>query len=384
MNKRIVALVLIVLLSLATVDSLYCDYGTHTTLTPLNIIKSVRWDLHGNTVTIGNDYPVSGIELENGTLLATWANEQWSDYSLSNISGSLSKDGVNWSPPFILVNGNGYKVSEEQYVYNNGSLYEFYAISNETRWNETIEPSSLCIRELLDGTVSNWSSDTFVANWSHYLSLTSNPIQTDSGRWIIPVEYVDPINVSHGYSGTFYSDDFSSAGLQAHWAKGQNIEVKDDSMWELSIAQQSDESILGLIRYDNKGGHFWKTLSIDNGTTWSASAQSDIPSPNARPHIIRLQDSRILLAWNDISTDSQGGRNPLSVKILGGNAINLAQNNHQNEYHNMGIIQRRNGDIIILAATNDIPWSYWYFSGGISYVTQYVSGVQSYKVPQPF
>ena len=93
-----------------------------------------------------------------------------------------------------------------------------------------------------------------------------------------------------------------------------------------------------------------------------------------------MDDGEILLAWNDNPKE----RNPLSVAILNETATgifrkeNLAQNEYNHAYHNMGIIQRKNGNIVILTSSEDIPISYYYFPFGIFYTYQYNVGVQAY------
>jgi predicted neuraminidase len=363
----------------------YCDSLTHTS--PFNVVEGIRDNLFGHKVAHGSCYPVSGIQLANGSILATWST-LIDDYdNTDSINGSLSGDGgITWSEPFTLVKNRGYKLSEQQYVYNNGSLYEFYSTSNETKYLNGTEPSRVYVRQSLDGSVTNWSEDVMISNWTRYFAITSPPIQLTSGRWVIPVEYTipaeyaNPGNATHQYSSVWYSDDFFLKGLSAHWNQGGIIDNPTKSLNELSIVQTSNGNIVGLMRFDSIG-HFWETTSSDGGITWSNPKQSNIICPNARAHIMRLSDGRILLLWND----NQKERNPISVAILNPDATAIVSKTNITGraggiYHNMGIVQKSDGDVLILASTNDIPESYWQLPNGMFYVTQYASGVQAFNV----
>jgi hypothetical protein len=353
---------------------------TACTIVYIEYRGELRTDRQGFTVVTDSNYPASGIELANGSILATWSTLHDDYDNSSNINGSLSGDGgMTWSsPPFVLVKNQGNRVTEEQYVYNNGDLYGFYASIDETNASEGIEPSSLYIVRSLDGSVTRWGGPVLIANSTNLFSITSPPIKLTSGRWVVPIQYRDPLNISHGYSSVFYSDDNFTT-----WKQGGKINNDGVGLWELSIAQTNDGGITGLLRYDSLGMYFWQTRSYDGGITWSAPVRSSIPSPNARPHIMKLNDGSIILVWNN----NQHLRNPLSIALLNESATgilkskDIAKNGLGFVYHNLGVLQRSDGNIVILAATDgDIDWAYWQLPFGMRYVYSHASGIKSYIV----
>jgi alpha-L-rhamnosidase len=52
-------------------------------------------------------------------------------------------------------------------------------------------------------------------------------------------------------------------------------------------------------------------FSRDNGWTWSPTAQTSLPNPDAAVDAVRLRDGRILLAYNDASA----GRDSLRLAV---------------------------------------------------------------------
>jgi hypothetical protein len=299
-----------------------------------------------------NGYPVSGIKLRDGSILVAWSTGA-SDYDNSaSILGSISTDGgYSWSDSFILVKNRGKRLTEQQFMYSGENLYEIYSEINESG-NESAWLSTLYMRESLDGGAYNWSDDVEISNWSSLFTITSNPIQLKSGRWIFPVQYITTSsNFSHYYSSVFYTDNFT--GLSTKWLRGGIADNPNIPTNEMSIVQTDDGNITGLLRYN--GYHFLQTFSDDGGATWTVPRYSNIPSSDARPHIMRLSDGNIVLAWNDVSDSSP--RTPLSIAILNTSATglvsvtNLTLETQTEEYQNMGIIDLSNGDF--LAVTDE-------------------------------
>ena len=375
-KQSILVFISLIFFLLMVVLSLYTLYSVN-----------VRWVTNGHVITIGSDYPVSGIELANGSILATWTPMK-DDYDMTaNIIGSLSGDGgVTWSSPFVVVNNTGKKLSEEQYIYSNGSLFQFYDESDESNYQSGIEPSKFYVTKSLDGSVTNWSPVVKISEWPHYFTITSPPVRLTSGRWVIPVEYVSGVNISKGICSVLYSDDFDTNGLKAHWERGADISVLDHPLWEFAIVEATPNNLTGLMRDYLSDGGFWKSYSNDGGIAWGHPEPSGIPSPNARAHLAKLSNGKILLLYNNNPTY----RDPLSVAILNPSSTSILKstdldsNDLAHVYHNMGIVPKKDGGVVIIAATDDIALSYWSLPFGITFGDRYTAGVKAYIIDPSF
>jgi predicted neuraminidase len=78
------------------------------------------------------------------------------------------------------------------------------------------------------------------------------------------------------------------------------------------LAKQRDGTIIAFCRDSGPPpGRVMASLSRDNGETWSAARDTDIPNPGSSLEVIVLRDGRWLIVYND-STKS---RDNLTIAI---------------------------------------------------------------------
>ena len=129
-----------------------------------------------------------------------------------------------------------------------------------------------------------------------------------SGRWVLPYwneramlespsvnpESCSKLNGKEG-AGVLLSDDHGESWYPSETIRGRNTWLIENAVVEL----ETDDHLLMVFR--TKAGYVFRSESLDGGQTWTdASAMKDVPNPNSKIDMIRLQPSGLLaLAFND-------------------------------------------------------------------------------------
>ncbi|THF77328.1 sialidase family protein [Cohnella fermenti] len=154
-----------------------------------------------------------------------------------------------------------------------------------------------------------------LGNPVNYAVTYSNPIRTSTGRLVVTFGF------AIGDDGTFaagvaYSDD---NGLT--WTKSaSDLTIPsiggEGGVSETAIIERADGSLIIYAR-QQRGDKttLAESVSVNNGTTWSAAQDSDILSSNTFPALSRDEDGSILLNWS--GHNAMGGtsyqRNDLTI-----------------------------------------------------------------------
>jgi len=78
-----------------------------------------------------------------------------------------------------------------------------------------------------------------------------------------------------------------------------------------TLIQRSDDSILALLRPSDKYRRIGKSISLDNGRTWTPAVNMNLPNPYAAIDMVKLADGRVVLAFNN----NEHHRNPLTLAL---------------------------------------------------------------------
>ena len=282
------------------------------------------------------------VELSNGDLLAAWysgSGERTADDVL--IQGAWLKVGDEaWGPRFTMADTPGYPdcnpalfaapdrtvrlfwptILDHRWE---GALLK-YAVARDDgdrsgppRWTKEgvlhVTPTGFgpamdrAIRSLPDrvGDASRAALDRLSARSKEeiYQRLgwmpRVHPTVLPSGRWLLPL-----------YSDTFdgslvmISDDRGES-----WAAGEpmlgfgNIQP--------SLVRKADGTIVAFMRDNGEGHKIRVSTSGDEGRSWSAVADSDLPNPGAGIEAIRLASGRWAMAYNDTTK----GRYSLALSL---------------------------------------------------------------------
>ena len=119
--------------------------------------------------------------------------------------------------------------------------------------------------------------------------LRCKPLVTESGRWLF-FNY-DQLTDRYGYS---ISDDNGKSFERRYGGKKQSTPFDEGTAY-----QRRDGSIHLLAR--TKLGYIARSVSADDGESWTDGELTDIESPNTRLFISRTPSGRVLLVNNDDS-----------------------------------------------------------------------------------
>ena len=130
----------------------------------------------------------------------------------------------------------------------------------------------------------------------------THPLTLPSGRILLPL-YSDGFNASL----VAISDDSGDT-----WRASRPIIGLGPI--QPSLARQRDGTIVAFCRDSGPPpGRVMASLSRDNGETWSAALDTDIPNPGSSLEVIVLRDGRWLIVYNDSTTSRDNLTIALSV-----------------------------------------------------------------------
>lgn len=157
-------------------------------------------------------------------------------------------------------------------------------------------------------------------NGSGYWILANNrAMLLASGRIMLPICWVSDagiLGISEGYKcRSIYSDD----GGQT-WTSSPDVALLSMSLgWAEPAIVEISPGVLHMYARVQSGGRQYRSISTDNGQTWSAATQSTLVSPEAPVKIIKLSDGRLLAAHINNSVNQI--RRPLVLSVSLDNGI---------------------------------------------------------------
>ncbi len=290
-------------------------------------------------------------EAPNGDLLCWWlSGSNWEPATDNNVLLSRSTDrGKTWSEPTVLIRTDPQKGA--------GNLSSMHATDDG--------------RIIAFG--ANWPSDKHYTVW-HYFRMESadnghtwskrvpikirpeenigfgKPIVLSSGEYLFTTSFFEKrpiplrgkienlirakteseaVAISRSFHGNEKENQAHKFGTHLHgcsvliasdqeanWLEEHGaIKNRPLGLLESTVARL-DGSRLAMLMRAEWGGFLWRSDSADNGRTWSAAYQTDIPNPTSLPALINLPDGRIALIHN--ATGDFGkwrNRDPLSIWV---------------------------------------------------------------------
>lgn len=136
------------------------------------------------------------------------------------------------------------------------------------------------------------------------LLLYGPSLRLRSGRWMLPLH---THREREGSRSRFLISDVN----QENWKIHGDI-FSPPGCTEPTLVQLRSGEILCYMRYAEKGiGHIWRSISTDEGRTFSRPELTNLRNPNAGVHLTMSASGRLLLAYND----SYYFRTPLCVGV---------------------------------------------------------------------
>ena len=313
-----------------------------------------------------HNHASSLVELPNGDLFVCWyhgSGEREADDVV--IEGSrLRKGRAEWDRRFVLADTPGFPdTNPVMFVDSMQRLYLFWApiIANEwhtallkyriatdaRKWpiqwthqdNILLIPKNIAqrTREILgaDSKLVPKAEDKYFSRMGWFGRI--HPLELPSGRLLLPL-------YSDGYSFSLIaiSDD---RGL--NWTASEPI-VGHGGI-QPSLIRKNDKTIVAYMR-DNgpPPKRVQVSYSKDDGMTWTAAADTDIPNPGVSIEVVRLKSGNWLMVYNDL----ESGRYSLCAALSDDEGATWKWKRHlersdnkRNAYHYPSVIQTKDGEI---------------------------------------
>jgi len=219
-----------------------------------------------------------------------------------------SDSGVTWTDPqrlFDFPADGGDFGSGPCLVSKSGAIHLFGLDYYDFSFRDDVKSKSLLWHARSTDGGRTWSPVQHVPFGFRYTGSVNGALQLKSGRILVPISAMDfSRKMGVGVSVVPYSNDDGvtwkepvdqvafSTGAADWYESGAHepvaIELKDGRVWILPRAQD---------------GYQWEAFSKDGGGHWSPPQHSRFMSNQSAMAVLRLQDGRILLFWNNCGAD---------------------------------------------------------------------------------
>jgi predicted neuraminidase len=246
-------------------------------------------------------------QLSNGDLLSAFFAGQKEGIPDNAILTARLKHGSKvWSDVQVVVDTLG-KPNNNPVLFVNarGVISLFYMTIDGILGPESCERTLMFAVKSTDGG-HNWLPAQQVCTIQGWM-LRNKPIHLKSGRILLPCYYENPFQWM-GFC--LYSDNEGETWKQSSWIKAP-VDVIQPTLLE-----RKDGSILALFRSrspaDRPDQHrIWRSVSKDEGYTWSRCEPTNLPNPNSGIDLVGLRNGHVILAYNDSETE----RTPLTLAL---------------------------------------------------------------------
>ncbi len=242
----------------------------------------------GRLITILNDPAL----IEH---LAEERPERWTALRSSDDGGATWTDPV---PGFAYPAGLGFAMPVVNCADHNDRLHvfglRFYGLGREDLpWRSAL------MHTTSDDGGATWSASNAIDFGHDYTGSLNNVLVLESGRILLPLSYLDLERPSGQFvSMTVYSDD---GGVTWNCSNDCAVEYGgqflESGAAEPVVVELQSGLVWMVIRTTT--GYFWESFSND-GAIWTPPKPTRIVSSNAPAGVLKLNDGRIVLAWNNL------------------------------------------------------------------------------------
>ncbi|MGC9318860.1 MAG: sialidase family protein [Armatimonadota bacterium] len=254
------------------------------------------------------------VALQDGRLLLAWSDFYGgaADDAPARISAKVSDDGGRtWSERYTLQENVGDEnvMSVSLLRLDSGEILFVYGVKNST--------SDLQFYgRLSSDEAGTWSDPVRITDGRGYhIIMNARVVQLPSGRLVAPICWRQEVLTrgSSGVAGAFVSDDRGRS-----WTRSESvIPLPKRGSMEPGVVRLRDGTLLMVIR--TQLGQIYRSLSFDEGATWTPGEPMGVRAPEAPSTIARIPATDdLLLVWNDTfapGTDHGGIRTPLVTAV---------------------------------------------------------------------
>lgn len=287
------------------------------------------------------------VELPNGDFLACWfqgSGERSAD-DVRVVGARLAKGSTSWSTPFLMADTPGFPdCNPVLHLDTRDRLWLLWIVVRANRWETSVLKYRRSTDYLSTGAPRwNWqdiillkpgpefpdrvaqgfeSIDFDESMWAEFALpynrlihdaakdpvrrregwMTRNhPVQLSSGRLILPL-YSDGYNMGLAALSDDHGETWHASGPMVGVAGIQP-----------SIIEKANGELVAYLRETGRAPfRVQKSVSRDQGVTWSPLTETEIPNPSASLEVVRLNRSK---GWAMVFNDSERRREKLSIAL---------------------------------------------------------------------
>ena len=137
--------------------------------------------------------------------------------------------------------------------------------------------------------------------------LRNHPIQALDGSWLLPVYHTPKGLFDHKSQ---YSEVQRSTDEGKSWEPLAMMAPPPMALVQPSIVRLANNFLLSFFR-DRRDGNIWRTLSKDDGRSWSHPSRTILPNPNKAVQAMMLQSGAIAILFDN----QRGAKQPDHRKL---------------------------------------------------------------------
>jgi sialidase-1 len=229
------------------------------------------------------------------------------DSAPCRLSGKISRDaGRTWSETFtVQENLWGRNVKHPNLIRGeNGDL-----VLTFTAWLSDTQRHIFMKRSPDEG--ATWSEPERIAPPGFYCTNNDHILRLSSGRVLLP---------AHGGPGFVPGEGPLHAFCLISEDDCRTWRLSEDTMTapgrgahEPSIVQLRDGRLLCFLRTTQRC--VYRAMSEDGGERWTEPEPTDLAAPDSPPLLTRMPDGDLLLLWNNVASDTNWPRTPLTAAV---------------------------------------------------------------------
>jgi len=300
------------------------------------------------------------LELKNGDVLCVWFSGTWEGSSGVGIVVARRPHGSrDWGTPALIDRQAGASYQNPVLFQEPDGTIDLY---HSTQQADAGEANAHVLHLVSKDNGVTWTAPTLL--FGKPGAFTRHPMMIlNDGAWMLPLSVVTTPDIGKG-SDTNYSVTEISRDQGATWK--ECMMAGSQGKVQPSVVSLAPGRLLAFFR--SRASDFIYRSTSSDGCTWSPATATVLPNNNASIQAFRLQDSHVVLAFDNSSKSSANGglRKPLSVALSldGGNTwpyvrdveegrpgYGLAEQSPKElgreEYSYPTIMQTRSGEILV-------------------------------------
>lgn len=254
-----------------------------------------------NFKILENDIPINDIHnhasnlfvLKDGDLLCAWfsgTNEGQSDIKI--VTSRYSMENKSWEKPNYVTDDNT-RSEQNPIIYRNSddNLWIIYTSQDGIHQNSSVVKYTISKDE-----GETWSESKVLFDTPGSF-IRNPPIILNDSKILLPAYY--SIKSDNGLFGEDYSVIKMSTDHGNNW---KEYKIKDSEGLVHPSLIKIDDKLLVFFR-SRKADYIYKSVSHDNGESWSSPEKTNLMNNNSSIQAKRISKDKILIAYNDVNAD---------------------------------------------------------------------------------